>query len=505
MQLKIPHINLVDRLLEFGDWVTPSLGEIKDTVKFTTEMDSICEALEVLSKHTKSFASLEDSTPDKISESVIGYIAGLEKEEAIAFILGVFSLLFVVTGKSDNNCKCQFPIYLRGTLGHTYFPRVVKRSGISILQETNIPRILDDSAIAKHTFSLNGFPKEQQNLFTNYIEFILNEDVYLKSFWALGNSYFRLKTDGLHREFLMPLVVYRVRGSVSASGGHRPEEILRERLSEWGLTADIDFNTSDIVVGDDNENSNLKTRAFDFVLPFRTDGWEPRLFIQCQFYAGDSGSVSHKNVDQIRTSRDKTKKEFESSIFIEYVDGAGYCASLNGDLRRILDMRDTHSFFQVRTSVIKLRAALQEIGFLTPLEVIHAWSLCQSSISKIRAYLKTDGYASSEVDRVFAEGHKRGIFNFNDDIFDVAEAMKEMSRRYLLLDFFALLGRKLEPAQIKGTIQIPGFGPKFGLSLSEVVDDVIPNAGLFGSQWAKDGLVLKDIEFLSKKGWIRQQ
>ncbi len=230
MQLKIPHINLVDRLLEFGDWVTPSLGEIKDTVKFTTEMDSICEALEVLSKHTKSFASLEDSTPDKISESVIGYIAGLEKEEAIAFILGVFSLLFVVTGKSDNNCKCQFPIYLRGTLGHTYFPRVVKRSGISILQETNIPRILDDSAIAKHTFSLNGFPKEQQNLFTNYIEFILNEDVYLKSFWALGNSYFRLKTDGLHREFLMPLVVYRVRGSVSASGGHRPEEILRERL-----------------------------------------------------------------------------------------------------------------------------------------------------------------------------------------------------------------------------------------------------------------------------------
>ena len=45
-----------------------------------------------------------------------------------------------------------------------------------------------------------------------------------------------------------------------------------------------------------------KSRAYDFVLPFKTAGWKPSLFVQSQFYAGDSGSVSHKNVDQTSTS-----------------------------------------------------------------------------------------------------------------------------------------------------------------------------------------------------------
>ncbi|MFW2125205.1 hypothetical protein ACG94O_20145, partial [Acinetobacter ursingii] len=94
-----------------------------------------------------------------------------------------------------------------------------------------------------------------------------------------------------------------VRGSVSASGGHVTESILREKLSNIGLRADIDYNNNDVKIGDDeiieDGKRKKKTRAYDFIIPYKIDNWEPKpkLFIQSQFYAGDSGSVSHKVVD----------------------------------------------------------------------------------------------------------------------------------------------------------------------------------------------------------------
>ncbi|WP_140061037.1 hypothetical protein, partial [Vibrio parahaemolyticus] len=73
---------------------------------------------------------------------------------------------------------------------------------------------------------------------------------------------------------------------------------MREKLIEMGLKPDVDFNTSDVVIGEEmvteGGKRKKKTRAYDFVLPYKTEGWQPKLFIQSQFYAGDSGSVSHK-------------------------------------------------------------------------------------------------------------------------------------------------------------------------------------------------------------------
>ena len=505
MRIKLPRLKLSERLFEFDDWVTPTLGEIKDTDKFIRERRSICQAIEALGKRTKNFDSLGDTSPFNIAESVIEYISKREENESNELLLGVFSLLFLVTGKSDNNCKCQFPVYLRDELRWNSFPRLLKKNGESFLKEVQLPRVLDDTSIAKTICSLTAFPKEQLVLLTKYTEFLLNEEVYLKSFWALGNTYFQQKEKGLHEEFLMPMVVYRVRGSVSASGGHKPEALLRARLEEWGLLADIDFNTADVVVGKQTENRKMKTRAYDFLLPYKTVGWEPRLFIQCQFYAGDSGSVSHKNVDQMRTSRDFTKKKFCKPRFIEYLDGAGYFASLNGDLRRILEMRDTYSFFQVRTSVVKLRSALQEIGFLTPLEVVHAWSVCNGFLSDLRTRLNNEGYELNEIERVLSDGVQRGLFNIEQDKIEVAESVKETSRRYLLLDFIAVSGKRFKVAETKGTILVPGFGPRFGISLTDIVDNVLPKAGVFGLQWSRNGLVLKDIEYLVQKGWVEQR
>lgn len=505
MKLKLKSLKLEDCLAEFDDWVTPTLGDIKDTQRFSSERDAISSAIETLGTKTNQFSKIDYIQPSKLAESIIEHLNGKSLNDQISLLLGVFSLIFLVTGKSDNNCKCQFPIYLRGVLVDTGFPWLTKSNGQLVLSNGDIPRVLNDVFLSKHICALAAFPDVQMKLLSEYVCFLLNDPVYLKSFWAVGNTYFRMKEIGLNDEFLMPLVVYRVRGSVSATGGHEPEEMLRERMEEWGLVADVDFNTTDVVVGKQKENNKTKTRAYDFVLPYNVAGWENILFIQCQFYAGDSGSVSHKNVDQTRASRTFTLKKFKKAKFLEYLDGAGYFGSLNGDLRGIISMKDTFDFFQVKTSVIKLRSALQKIGFLTPMEIIHAWSIANANENKIRQILLSEGYKTCEIDRVISDCLSRGILSKTGSKLSVSDKSIEVARRYLLLDFIANIGKPLSLSNRKGTIVIPGFGKDFGVSFSEIADAILPESGIFGKLWAKDGLVLKDIEFLIKQGWASQQ
>lgn len=165
----------------------------------------------------------------------------------------------------------------------------------------------------------------------------------------MADRYFTLKRFKKERDLLTPLVVFQIRGSVSASGGHKPEELLRERLTEWGLQKEVDFNITDanlkreetaevsveeVEEVEETKAVRKKTRSYDFVIPFKTSGWKPRIFIQCQFYAGDSGSVSHKNIDQTDTSRNYILSLLPNAHFVEYVDGAGYFSSLNGSTLR---------------------------------------------------------------------------------------------------------------------------------------------------------------------------
>jgi len=505
MRLKLPQLKLGEQLQEFDHWITQSLGEIKDTERFSFERTAICEAIETLGIYTQQFVSLEETTPRNLAKSVLVSVSGKKAHDAVSSLRGVFAFFFLVTGKADNNCKCQFPLFLRDTLLWQTYPRVLKKGRTNTLIGAALPRVLDDEGIAKTVIALEAFPKEQDLLLSSYIAFLLDGDEYHKSFWTIGNTYFHLKKSGLHESFLLPLVVYRVRGSVSASGGHEPETLLRSRMLEWGLSAGSDFNGTDVIVGKQKQGKETKTRAYDFVMPYNISGWERRLFIQCQFYAGDSGSVSHKNVDQTRASRDFTKKHYADPLFLEYVDGAGYFASLSRDLQHILKMRDTKGFFQVRTASIKLRAALQEIGFLTPLEVIHAWSLNAGDKRAIRKSLEEDHYSVSEIDRVISAGVQRGVFFDDATGFTIDASLKEMARRYLLLDFVAIIGKRLKAGQVKGSLLVPGFGQNFGISLSELADTVLPQAGLFGHEWAKNGQVLRDIEFLAKKGWLEQR
>lgn len=527
MKLSLPKLSFNEKLDEFDFWITPSLGEIKNSPRYSEVQDQVCSLIEIIGRSTDEFSSYGTFSAATIAASVSDYISHISSAEKTAIVNSLAAFLFLVTGKSDNNSKCQFPLFLRDIARVSTFPKILRAKSIASLSETEIPREIKSDRIARLVSELDSFRSKQLEILTQYVSFIIDSEHYLKSFWTIGKTYFEMKKVGFEKDFLQPLITFQVRGSVSASGGHEPEDNLRQRMLEWGLTANIDFNNSDIIIDSHTtvketsveipvsetdtvetiiekveEVVKHKTRAYDFVLPYRVSGWDQRLFIQCQFYAGDSGSVSHKNVDQTRTSRNFVKTKRKDPIFIEYIDGAGYFSSLWGDLKKIISMDDTTDFFQVRTAVLKLRHNLQEIGFLTPLEVAHACAVMKGNLADIKSYLIKAGYSDTEVERVL----ENKLFSKANDALEVEKDFLELSRKYLLLDFIALKGQKFDDyTRITGVLLVPAYGKYYGIKLDDIISLIIPESGSFSSIWSNSAELLKDIQFLANNGWIVQR
>ena len=82
----------------------------------------------------------------------------------------------------------------------------------------------------------------------------------------------------------------------------------------------------------------------------------------------------------------------------EYLDGAGYFSSLNGDLRKMLAKPSTKDFIQIATAPLKLRRELQGINFLTTLEIEHAILMTGGRKVDVIEKLLKDGYSVDEID-----------------------------------------------------------------------------------------------------------
>ncbi|MEZ6076594.1 MAG: hypothetical protein R3C56_13325 [Pirellulaceae bacterium] len=121
--MRLPQIALTldEQLSEFDVWITPSTGEIRDTEKFQTELNRVTQVFEILRIATKDFEDESACNPDRISTTFIQELAGTQEEEQFELLRAAASVLYLVTGKSDNNSKCQFPIYLRDVAGWTQF------------------------------------------------------------------------------------------------------------------------------------------------------------------------------------------------------------------------------------------------------------------------------------------------------------------------------------------------------------------------------------------------
>lgn len=504
MKLPYQQIDITASLAEFDMWITPSLSEIRDSEMFSTSLRRTVEVLEILGNATNEFLSPVD--PEEVATTFLSRLADDTPEVAARKLQALASLLYLVTGKSDNNVKCQLPVYLRNEIGWSRFPRLVRTNSTATIREDDLPRVLEAERYMETIANITD-TQQRKHLLREFVRFILNDKASLDQFASIGRAYYALKNSGepgSEKSLLAPLILFQIRGSVTASGGHEPENILRKRLEEWGLERDVDFNSADALESgaEANRSKAIKTRAYDFILPYRTNGWEQRIFIQCQFYAGDSGSVSHKNVDQTDASRQTVLDSKPQARFIEYVDGAGYAASLNGDLKKLLQKDTTASFFQIRSAPIRLRRELQHIGFLTPLEVEHAILRTDGSRENVTGVLIREGYEPSEIERCISRCLERGILAVSDDVLTISAGRRSVARRYFLLDVIASRGRpgaKKPKNNEDKVVVVPGYGPGHGLRLEELLPLTLELAPTLQTDWHDRQAFLGDL------GWLRSQ
>jgi len=509
MKLPIPAKDLQRDLKEFDIWITPALGEINDTDKFKEELARITRIFDELGHATSNFQDERHCQPGAIAQTFANFADGKTEEERAELYKSLASTLYLVTGKSDNNAKCQFPLFLRDVALIETLPSVKNRRGRTIIEQSPLPRTIKSDDFMDIVAAIEN-SADNSRLLEQFVSFLLMGEDAVRQFWSLGYSYYALKQfdKGYERNLLSPIVIFKVRGSVSASGGHKPEAILRGHLAQWGLVPDVDFNLNDVVVDGEGQGYNDKTRAYDFVLPYRTPGWFPkwenRIMMQSQFYAGDSGSVSHKNVDQTKTSRSNVLTKYSGIRFVEFVDGAGYFSSLNSDLRKLLAMNTTHSFIQIRSASIRLRRELQDISFLTPLEVEHAVIRSNGDESSVGEILRKDGYHPDEVKRVVQQSYISDLVRKEGATLKIKDERRSIVRQHLLLDVLAIHGRDIHPGNSKtaACVMIPGYGAFYGLEMDELVGSAISAAGILREEIAHSQTFASDIKELSQSGLI---
>jgi hypothetical protein len=511
MKLPIKKISLPEQLAEFDLWITPSLQEIQDTEKYAQELTKVDRLIRRLGEATNNFATIESCSPTAIAATCVELVeqviaeSNTEKHKiasAIDILESLCALLFMVTGKSDNNLKCQFPVFLAQTEKRADFPQRKGKKGVfqntplgRTIKSDKLAKVIADALVCYSTYDgLEYLEEEARWLLGKYITAILKDEASIRQFWALGKSYFSLMAEdpGSEKALLAPIIIFKVRGSVSASGGHIPEDLLREMMLSWGMEKGVDFNLEDVIVEyhKNVSGNNSKTRAYDFVLPYRTEGWQPHIFIQCQYYAGDSGSVSHKVVDQTQASRPLTLEQYPNARFIEYLDGAGYYSSLNTDLQHMLGMETTKDFIQVRSAHVKLRREFQDLGFLTPIDIEHAiFRSSKGGKDEVITVLKSEGYAQGEIQRAINHAIQREIINHCDDKLLICEHRVVFAKRLFIVDLIVVIGEPIDSGEGNAAnALIPGYGELYGSQLaviSQKIDEYAPNSYYSRNEFAE--------------------
>lgn len=490
---------------EFDIWVTPSLGEIREMPQFSTNLDSMQYGFDIMASITNDFDDIKNCTAAFIAKNAIALISNKTEPEKKDILNAIYGVLLLVTGKTDNNLKCQFPLMLRNTYNMDSYP-VKTRAGK--WTSKSLPRTIQADTVTKIIIQANNNEAFQEKFLESYIHLIISDEQYSKQLWSLGNAYCTQKRIGNERALLSPIVVFQSRGSITATQGHIPENTLREYMTDWGLVADSDFNTQDVeigqIIGDIQASPDIKKRKYDFILPYQSRETGSKIFIQSQFYAGDSGSVSHKVVDQTDSSREVTLKKFPNAVFIEYLDGAGYYSSLNGDLRKMLAKPTTKNFIQINSAPLKLRRELQGINYLTTLEIEHAIIMTTGNQQSVVDHLLKDGYTEDEVLLALRNATKNTVLK-NGDKLSIREDRKSVVRKYCLLDVIANYGAPLPSDKTGGFLIVPGYSTYWGMPQAEVIKRALSVAPTLKELWISVADAFDDIQWLLEKGFVKSR
>lgn len=122
MKLKDYDESLDEKMSEFDIWVTPLLGEIRDMPQFVNNLDTMQQGFDIMAIITDDFSSIEKCSSSNIAKNTITLIANKEKKNIVEILNSIYGVLLLVTGKTDNNLKCQFPLQLRNVYNIESYP-----------------------------------------------------------------------------------------------------------------------------------------------------------------------------------------------------------------------------------------------------------------------------------------------------------------------------------------------------------------------------------------------
>ena len=490
MKLKQHKYTEEERLSEFDKWITPSLGDIKDSIEFKSIVAGLEDGFRSLSGYTGGFASVESCSAYNIAKVIITKIQDVHN--CNIHLTNLFNAILLATGKTDNNLKCQYPIVLHRIIGGDEIAAV--KSGK--LTKVKIPRDFSMEKAIKHFSSLTAYPDLLAPLMKSYFDLLLSDEDYVKQLYSLGKSFLLLDKEGQSHNLLSSIAIFQSRGSLTAKAGHLPEKKLREYMSDWGMKAGFDFNLDDIDVYDFlglTKKKNEKSRKYDFIVPYLSKLDGKKLFVQSQFYAGDSGSVSHKVVDQTDASRQQTLKKYPQAVFVEYLDGAGYFSALNGDLKKMLAKKSTKEFIQIHTAPIKFRRELQTIDFITPLEIEHVILKGHTTEKELTIDLQQQGYDLTEIKRCLKDCKNNGIVDYKNGVFAIRNERIDISIKYSLLDCIANFGHVVSLSKEKGVLFVPGYTNNWGMNQNDLLES-------FNQEFPSVEMTAKDL--LAKIQWL---
>lgn len=504
MRLREYDATLEEKMSEFDLWITPTLGEIRETSQFRENLEELKAGFDILNSVTHGFTAYTSCASNTLAVGICEVINHLTNGEAQKVLGRVCNVFLLATGKTDNNLKCQFPILLRNTYKVSQYPKKKQTNWVM----TDLPRTLSMDEVTKLIVQLKEKREFQELLMRSYFHLIISDEVYAKQLWSLGHAYCIQKQTRNEDYLLSSMVVFQSRGSITATQGHIPEVKLREYMNDWGLISGTDFNEQDVEIGELLEgmqaDDRVKKRKYDFIIPYRSRRDGAKIFIQSQFYAGDSGSVSHKVVDQTDSARTVTLQKYPRAVFIEYLDGAGYYSSLNGDLRKMLSKPTTKDFIQIKTAPIKLRRELQSIGFLTTLEIEHAILRTTGSQREIEVVLNHEGYTFSEISNAVSNAIENGeIERSADGVLSIREDRISIVRKYCLLDLIANYGSPIPDDRGTGCLTVAGYSHSWGITQAELVRiavSEIPNLDLL---WKNTVEPFEDIQWLMEHELIK--
>ena len=503
MKLKTYDAGLEEKLSEFDFWITPSLGEIREAEQFKVDLQKIINGFDSVALLSSNFRDIQLCSANNLAEKLIPVINDKGIAEATSFLESICGVLYFATGKTDNNIKCQFPVYMKSVLEKDKIPKVSSKGK---LVYKDLPRTFGSEAVIKTVVSLKNYPKAQEELLKSFFQILVSDESYAKQLWSLGVSYITMREKECAEAFMSPIVTFQSRGSITATQGHIPELILRKYMDEWGMIAGYDYNEQDVTLGDffgeTEAKDNLKKRKYDFILPYKSRNKGGKVFVQCQFYAGDSGSVSHKVVDQTDSTRAITLKKYTEAVFMEYLDGAGYYSSLNGDLRKMIAKESTYDFFQIRTASIKLRRGFQEICFLTALEIEHAIFVTGGNIVDVEMFLLNDGYGKVEIQKGIHDAIENEIIELSEDKLCIMASRNSIVRRYCLLDCLANFGTAIPTDQVTGNLLVPGYGVYWGMPQNNLISRILQEVPRLTEEWKDIQVVFDDIQWLIDRKFV---